>query len=42
MPEVKTKSGKVKHFSYTAKGKEAAKAFAKKIRKTDTGFMTMR
>ena len=30
MPKIKTKSGKVLHFPYTKKGKEAAKKVAKK------------
>lgn len=30
MPKVKTKSGKVKHFPYTKKGKAAAKKGMKK------------
>ena len=32
MPKVKTKSGKVKHFPYTNKGKAAAKKARKRKR----------
>ena len=31
MPRVKTKSGKVKHYPYTKKGKAAAKKMRKSI-----------
>ena len=33
MPEVKTKSGEVKHFKYTEAGKKAAEALKKKVAK---------
>ena len=33
MPEVKTKSGKIKHFKYTEAGKKAAEAMKKKVAK---------
>jgi len=33
MPKVKTKSGKVKHYPYTKKGKAAAKKAGKRSRK---------
>jgi ribosomal protein L35 len=33
MPKVKTKSGKVKHYPYTKKGKAAAKKAMKRAKK---------
>ena len=33
MPEVKMKSGKVKHYAYTQAGKKAAAAMKKKVAK---------
>ena len=38
MPKVTTKEGKVKHFPYTEKGKEAAKKAKKKMQTSD-GYM---
>jgi len=32
MPKVRTKSGKIKHYSYSKKGKAAAKKARKKAR----------